>query len=77
MHPIEPGSITLTATDPNDIATITAATPVNRDALQSYIANLRQTVFQGVQVPFRVIHVDAVTGSRVEELVPGCATCSW
>lgn len=58
------------------IPTITAVTPVNRDALQTYIANVRQAMFHGVQVPIRVIHIDPANGTQQEEHIPGCATCS-
>ena len=72
----EPGSLTFEPAAAGSIATITAVTPVNRAALQTYIANIRQALFHGVQVPFRVIHIDAASGRQQEEHIPGCATCS-
>ena len=76
MFNLEPGSLTFTGNGAGTSATIYAAAPVNRDALQNYIANIRQTVFHGVQVPFTVIHIDADTGEQRQEHIPGCATCS-
>ena len=76
MTHAEPGSITFENPTDGTIATITAVTPVNRHALQTYIASIRQMVFNGAQVPFRVLHVDPVTGQQQEEHIPGCATCS-
>lgn len=77
MTHTEPGSLTFAMTaGPTLTPTITAVSPVNRAALQNYIANIRQSMFHGAQVPFRVIHVDAETGRQQEEHVPGCATCS-
>lgn len=71
----EPGSLTF-ENPAGGTPTITAVTPVNRDALHNHIATIRQMVFHGVQVPFKVIHVDPIHGTQQEEHIPGCATCS-
>lgn len=76
MDHLEPGMIFLTNPTSPAEATITAVAPVNRDALQAYIANVRQAMFHGVQVPVKVTHVDPQTGEEWLEQVPGCATCS-
>lgn len=55
---------------------ITTVRPVDRYALQNNIANLRQMLFDGVQVLFRVIHVDPGTRDEQEEHIPGCMGCS-
>lgn len=71
----EPGSLSF-ENPTGVIPTIIAVAPLNRGALQNYIANLRQAVFHGAQVPFRVIHIDPVNDTQQEEHIPGCATCS-
>ena len=58
------------------ITIITTVRPVDRYALQNDIANLRQVLFDGVQVPFRVIHVVPDTRDEREEHIPRCMGCS-
>lgn len=53
------------------ITIITTVRPVDRYALQNDIANLRQMLFDGVQVPFRVIHVDPYTRDERKNTSPG------
>ena len=73
---IEQGGMSFQPATEGSIPTITAFTPVDRYSLQNYIATIRAMVFHGVQVPFRVIHIDADSGEHQEEHIPGCATCS-
>lgn len=76
MDHLEPGSINLGGTSGFHRAEVIAVMPVDRDRLQAFITNIRQAIFQGVQVPVKVTHIDPETDERWIEHVPGCGSCS-
>lgn len=55
--------------------TIMVTTPYHRQELMAQITHMRNFLYGGTQVPFRVLITDPETGAITEEHIAGCASC--